>query len=137
MIFPIICGIILILIVVMFGKKPKKEKPKPVVVPRDKQPVLVESFPKGTKASPYLCKVNSEVMLEVKGYLDYKKENEVKLNGAFISWHKSCPVGRFDGEYGVKNIYHTPSIAGLRDLWAKYNDGKLFTSAKIKILVEE
>ena len=136
MIFPILCGLLLILVIVMFGKKPKKEKVKPEVIPKEKQPVLIELFPKGTRNDPYLCKANSEVTLEVKGYSDYKKENEVELNGAFISYHKSCPVGRFNKEYGVKNIYYTPSVKGLRDLWIRYNDGKLNSSSGLRILVE-
>ena len=136
MLFPIFCGLALILIIIMFGKKPKKEKVKPEVIPKEKQPVIIEMFPKGTKSKPYLCKVNSEVALEVKGYSDYKKENEVELNGGYCKWCKSCPVGRFDKQYGIKNIYYTPSVKGLRDLWCSYSDGKLKTSAKIKILVE-
>ena len=136
MMFPILCGLILIVIIIMFSKKPKRKKVKPEVIDKDKQPVIIELFHKGTRKEPYLCKVNNELLLEVKGYLDYKKENEVELNGAFISWHKSCPAGKFDKEYGVKNIYHTPSVKGLRDLWCKYNDGKLMTSSKIRILVE-
>ncbi|MHA1483174.1 MAG: hypothetical protein ACTSQA_07050 [Candidatus Heimdallarchaeaceae archaeon] len=134
--FPILCGIALILVIIMFGKKPKKEKPKPIVIDKKEQPVLIELLPKGTRSNPYICSINSEVKLEVKGYSDYKKENEVKLNGAFISYHKSCPVGKFDKEYGVKNIYYTPSTKGLRDLWIRYNDGKLKTSASLRILAE-
>ena len=136
MIFPILCGLILIFIIIMFSKKPKKEKPKPIVIEREKQPVLIELFPKGTRANPYVCVVNSEVKLEVKGYSDYKKENEVELNAGYISWHKSCPVGRFDKEYGVKNIYHTPSVKGGRDIWIRYRDGKLFTSASLKLMIK-
>lgn len=136
MIFPIVCGIILIIVAGIFLSKLKKEKPKEEVLDRDKQPVLIELTPKGTSANPYLCKVDSEILLEVKGYSDYKKENEVELNGGYASWHKSCPCGRFKLEYGVNNIYFTPSVKGTRTLWCKYNDGKLSTSASLKILAE-
>lgn len=134
--FPILCGIILIIIAGIFLSKTKKEKVKEEVIPKDRQPVLIELIPKGTSANPYKCRVNSEVALEVKGYSDYKKENEVELNGGYIIWCKSCPIGRFEKAYGIKNIYHTPSVKGLRDLWCKYSDGKLNTSAGLKILVE-
>ena len=137
MLFPIICGVILIIIVGIFLSQSKKEEVKPEeVIPKDKQPVLIEMIPKGTSANPFVCKTNTEVALEVKGYTDYSKKNEVELNGGYISWHKSCPVGIFDKAYGIKNVYHTPSVRGLRDLWCKYSDGKLITSASLKILVE-
>ena len=137
MLFPVICGIILIIFVGIFLSKSKKEVIKvEEVVNKEERPVIIEMIPKGTSANPFVCKVNDEILLEVKGYSDYKKENEVVLNGEYISWHKSCPVGRFKLEYGVNNIYFTPAVAGPRDLWAKYNDGKLITSASLKILVE-
>lgn len=137
LLFPILCGLLLILIIAMFSKKSKKKKVKEEVIPKDEQPVIIELFPKGTKRSPYLCKVNSEIVLEVKGYLDYKKENEVILNGGYIKWCKSCPIGRYHLEYGVNNIYYTPSVKGSRNLWCNYNDGKLNSTSKLKILVEE
>ena len=137
MIFPIISGVILLIAVGIFISKTDKKEVKPEeVIPKEKQPVLIEMIPKGTSANPFVCKVNTEVPLEVKGYADYSKKNEVALNGGHISWHKSCPVGRFDKLYGVKNIYYTPSVKGTRDLWCKYNDGKLRTSANLKVLVE-
>ena len=137
MLFPIISGIILIIILGIFISKTKKKEVKPeVIVNKEERPVIIEMIPKGTSANPFKCKVNSEILLEVKGYSDYKKENEVVLNGGHISWHKSCPVGKFKLEYGVNNIYFTPSVAGTRDLWAKYNDSKLITSTSLKILVE-
>jgi len=137
MIFPIISGVILLIAVAIFISKTEKKEVKPEeVIPKEKQPVLIEMIPKGTSANPFVCKVNTEVPLEVKGYADYSKKNEVALNGGHISWHKSCPVGRFDKLYGVKNIYYTPSVKGTRDLWCKYNDGKLRTSANLKVLVE-
>ena len=136
-IFPVICGIILIIIAGIFLSKTKlKEEKVSEVIPKENRPVLIEMIPKGTSANPFVCKVNTEVALEVKGYSDYGKKNEVALNGGHISWHKSCPVGRFDKLYGVKNIYYTPSVKGTRDLWCKYNDGKLRTSANLKVLVE-
>ena len=136
-IFPIICGIILIIVAGIFMSKTKKEEVKPEVVkPKNEQPVLIEMFPKGTRANPFKCKINDEILLKVKGYSDYKKKNEVKLEGSCITWKKSCPVGRYKLEYGVDNIYFTPSVVGPRDLWAKYNDGKMNTSASLKILVE-
>lgn len=136
MIFPIICGIILIIVAGIFLSKPKKEKVKEEVIDRDEQPVMIEVFPKGTSANPFKCKVGSEVALELKGYSDYKKENEVILNSGYCSWHKSCPIGSFAKEYGVKNIYYTPLVKGVRDLWCSYNDGKLNTSSNLRILVE-
>ena len=135
-IFPIICGIILIIIAGIFLSQTKKEKIKEEVIPKDKQPVLIELFPKGTSANPYLCKVGGEIALEIKGYSDYKKENEAILNSGYCSWHKSCPIGSFAKEYGVKNIYYTPLVKGTRNLWCSYNDGKLNSSASLKILVE-
>jgi len=136
-IFPIICGIILIIIAGIFLSKTKKEKVKVEVIPREKQPVLIELIPKGTSANPFKCKVGSEVVLEVKGYSDYKKENEVILNSGYCEWKKSCPVGKFKNEYGVKNIYYTPSVVGLRDIWVRYQDGKLNTSASLRLMVEK
>ena len=137
MLFTIVCGVILIILAGIFMSKIKKKEVKPeVVIPKEYRPVLIEVFPKGTSNNPYLCKVNSEVALEVKGYSDYKKEKEVKLNDGYCSWHKSCPVGSFAKEYGVTNIYYTPLVKGPRDLWCSYNDGKLRTSASLKLLVE-
>ena len=135
MIFPVICGLLLIVIIIILGNKPKKGKEE-ILVKVEERPVLIEIFPKGTSNNPYLCKVNSEVALEVKGYSDYKKEKEVILNAGYCSWHKSCPVGSFAKEYGVTNIYYTPLVKGPRDLWCSYNDGKLRTSASLKLLIE-
>ena len=129
--FPIICGVILIIFVGIFMSKNKEE-----VKPIEEKPVIIEIFPKGTSNNPYKCKVNSEIIVEVKGYSDYKKENEVVLNAGYCSWHKGCPLGSFDKEYGIKNVYHTPSERGERDLWIRYADGKLNTTASLKILVE-
>ena len=151
--FPIICGIVLIIFVGIFMSKSKREEViEEVIVNKEDRLVLIEMFPKGTRANPFKCKINDEILLKVKGYSDYKKKNEVKLevkgysdykkenevilNGGFCEWFKSCPVGSFAKEYGVTNIYHTPSVAGLRDIWVRFNDGKLNTSSKCKILVE-
>jgi len=134
--FPIICGVILIIFVGIFMSKNKEEVEQEEVKPKDEQPVIIELLPKGTSNNPYKCKVNSEVILEVKGYSDYKKENEVELNAGYCEWKKSCPVGSFEKLYGLKNIYYTPSVKGERDLWCKYNDGKLNTSASLRLLVE-
>ena len=136
MLLTIICAVILIIVAGIFMSKTKKEEVKPEIVLPKERPVLIEVFPKGTSNNPYITKVNREVLLEVKGYSDYKKEKEVVLNGFECSWHKSCPVGSFAKEYGVTNIYYTPSVAGKRDLWCSYNDGKLRTSASLKLLVE-
>ena len=137
MAFTIICGIVLIIFLGIFMAKTKKEEVKPeVVIPKEKQPVIIEMIPKGTSANPFKCKINSEVALEVKGYSDYKKENEIILNDGYCSWHKSCPVGLFAKPFGVTNTYYTPSVKGLRDIWCKYNDGKLITSASLKLLAE-
>ena len=136
--FPIICGLILIIFIGIFLSKANKKKEIVIepVIPKDKRPVIIELIPKGTSANPYKCSINSEVKLEVKGYSDYKKENEVVLNSGYCSWHKSCPVGSFAKEYGVTNIYYTPLVKGPRDLWCSYNDGKLRTSSSLKLLVE-
>ena len=137
MIFPIICGIILIIVAGIFMSKSKREEAKPeVIVNKEDRLVLIELFPKGTSNNPFVCKVNSEVKLEVRGYSDYKKENEVILNGGFCEWKKSCPVGKFAKEYGVTNIYYTPSVKGERDLWVRYQEGGFNTSAKLKLKVE-
>ena len=136
MLFPIICGIILIIVAGIFLSKTKKEDIEEEVKPKEDRPVLIEMFPKGTSANPFKCKVGSEITLEVKGFSDYKKENEVILNGGYCSWHKSCPVGSFAKEYGITNIYYTPLVKGERDIWVSYSDGKMNTSAKLKILVE-
>ena len=136
-IFPVICGIILIIIAGIFLSKTKLKEVKPeVVVHKENRPVIIELIPKGTSANPFKCKIGSEIALEVRGYSDYKKENEVILNAGYCKWCKSCPVGSFAKEYGVKNIYYTPLVKGARDLWCLYNDGKLITSASLKILVE-
>ena len=138
MIFPIICGVILLIAVGIFISKTEKKEVKPEeVIPKEKQPVLIEMIPKGTSANPFVCKVNTEVPLEVKGYADYSKKNEVELNGGHISWCKSCPIGKFKNVYGVKNIYYTPAIVGTRDIWVRYRDGKLNTSANLKVMVEK
>jgi hypothetical protein len=123
----------------MFGKKPKKkkEKIKPEVIERDKQPVIVEMIPKGTKSNPVKCKINSTVYFKVFGYSDYKKENLVELNGSNITWKKSCPVGKWEKDFGIDNVYTAPSTKGYRDIWAKYRDSKLVTSCMCKILMEE
>jgi hypothetical protein len=135
--FPIISGIILIIAVGIFMSHSKKEEVKPEIVkPKEERPVLIEMIPKGTSNNPFVCKVNDEILLLVKGYSDYKKQNEVKLEGSCITWKKSCPVGRYKLEYGVQNIYFTPAVAGPRDLWVRYYDGKLNTSASLKIMVE-
>ena len=134
--FPIICGVILIIFVGIFMSKNKEEVEQEEVKPKEEQPVVIEISPKGTSANPYVCKINSEIALEVKGYSDFKKENEVVLNAGYCSWKKSCPIGKFKNEYGVKNIYYTPSTIGPRDLWVRYSDGKLNTTASLKILVE-
>ena len=137
MLFTIICTIILIIVAGIFMNITKKEEVKPeVIVNKEDRPVLIEVFPKGTSNNPYITKVNREVLLECKGYSDYKKEKEVKLNDGNCEWKKSCPVGKFAKEYGVTNIYYTPSVKGARDLWCSYNDGKLKTSASLKLLVE-
>ena len=136
MLLTIICAIILIIVAGIFMSKTKKEEVKPEIVIPKEQTVLIEMLPKGTSNNPYKCKVDKDILLEIKGYSDYKKEKEVKLEGSYISWHKSCPVGSFAKEYGVTNIYHTPLVKGPRDLWCSYNDGKLRTSASLKLLVE-
>ena len=135
--FPVICGVILIIFIGIFLSKTKIKEVKPeVVVNKEDRPVIIELFPKGTSANPFKCKVGSEVVLEVKGYSDYKKENEVVLNSGYCSWHKSCQVGSFAKEYGITNTYYTPSVKGARNLWCDYFDGKLKTRAGLKILVE-
>ena len=136
-IFPIICGLILILIIVMFSKKPKKEKIKPEVISRERQPVLIELLPKGTKSNPVLCKVSDKIFFQVKGYTDYKRENEVELTGDNIMWHKYY-IGEdvWEKDFGVENTYYAPKVKGYRDVYVKYKDSKLVTSCKVKILVE-
>jgi hypothetical protein len=135
--FPIISGIILIIAIGIFMSHYKKEEVKiEEVKPKEGRPVIIELFPKGTSNNPFVCKINSEVALEVKGYSDYKKENEVVLNNGYCSWHKSCPVGSFAKEYGITNTYYTPSVKGERDIWCRYNDGKLNSSAGLKLKVE-
>ena len=137
MMFPILCGLILIVIIIMFSKKPKRKKVKPEVIDKDKQPVIIELIPKGTKSKPVICKVNDKVYFKVFGYSDYKKENPVELNGSNITWHKSCPIGKWKKDFGVDNVYTAPNRKGYRDIWAKYRDSKLVTSCMCKILMEE
>lgn len=136
MIFPIICGLILIFIIIIFYNKPKKKKVEDEVISKERQPVIIELIPKGTKANPILCKVSDEISFQVKGYTDYKKENEVDLNGNLIKWWTGCPCGSFKGEYGVCNIYYAPDFKGERDIYIKYNDGKLISTTKSRVLVE-
>lgn len=132
--FPVICGLILILIVFMFGKKPKKKKEEEVI-PKER-PVLIELLPKGTKNNPVLCKVNDEVSFQVKGYTDYKKDNEVELNGKHIKWWTGCPCGSFKSEHGVCNIYYAPAWKGARGIYIRYDDGKLVSTNKTRVVVE-
>ena len=139
MVFPIICGFILIVVAGIFMSKNKEEEEEVIeeeVKPNNNKPVLIEMFPKGTSANPFKCKVNDEIKLEVRGYSDYKKQNEVVLNAGYCEWKKSCPVGSFAKEYGVTNTYYTPSVKGERDIWVRYQDGKLNTSSSIRLLVE-
>ena len=136
MVFPIICGLILIFIILIFYNKPKKKKVKEEVIPREKQPVLVELIPKGTNNNPIKCIVNDTVYFKVFGYSDYKKQNLVELNGSNITWHIIPQGGIWEKEYGIENNYTAPSIKGYRDLWIKYRDSKLMTSSKCKISVE-
>lgn len=135
-IFPIICGLILILIIAMFSKKPKKEKLKPEVIPRERQPVLIELIPKGTNSNPVRCIVNDIVNFKVFGYSDYKKQNLVELKDSNIMWHKIPYGGIWEKDFGVENRYSAPSEKGYFDVYVKYKDSKLNTSSKAKILVE-
>ena len=121
----------------IFGEKPKKKKERKEVIPRERQPVLIELLPKGTKNNPILCKANDKIFFRVKGYTDYKKENEVELVNDNIMWHKYYIGGdMWEKDFGVENTYYAPDVKGYRDIYIKYKDSKLVTSCKVKILVE-
>jgi len=135
MIFPIICGIILIIVAGIFLSKTKKEVIEEVVNKEDR-PVIIELFPKGTKTNPAKCKVGETIHFKVFGYSDYKKQSLVALENANISWFKSCPVGTWEKKLGVENTYTAPNTKGYRDVWIKYRDSKLITTSSCKILVE-
>ena len=136
--FPIICGIILIIVAGIFLSKTKKEKVKEEVVSKDKQPVIIELSPKGTNNNPIKCKVNDMIYFKVFGYSDYKKENEVELKDSNLMWHLLYPTdtGKWEKDFGVLNTYLAPSRKGYFDVYVKYRDSKLITSSKVKILVE-
>ena len=137
MVFTIICGVILIIVAGIFMSKTKKEEVKPeVVISREKQPVIIELIPRGTKANPVKCKVGDTINFKVFGYSDYKKENLVALENINISWFKSCPVGTWEKKLGIENIYTAPNTKGYRDVWIQYRDSKLVTTSSCKILVE-
>ncbi len=136
MVFPIICGLILIIIVGIFLKKPKKEKIKEEVIDRDKQPVIIELIPKGTNNNPVRCNVNDTISFKVFGYSDYKKENEVELEGNNIKWNNILQRGMWEKDFGIENHYSAPNTKGSYEVYVKYKDSKLITSSKCKILVE-
>ncbi len=136
MLFPIISGIILIIIAGIFLSKTKKEKPKEEVIPRDRQPVIIEMIPKGTSNNPVRCIVNDTVYFKVLGYSDYKKENLIELEGSNITWHKYKDEGVWENDIGIENTFYTPNIKGYFDIYINYKDKKLKTSCKVKILVE-
>ena len=86
--FPIICGIILIIIAGIFMSKTKKEEVKPeVIVNKEDRPVLIEMFPKGTSNNPFKCKVNSEVALEVRGYSNVNIPDYMWNNINYRCWN--------------------------------------------------
>ena len=138
MIFPIICGIILIIIAGIFLSQTKKEKVKEEVIDRDKQPVIIELIPKGTNNNPVRCIVNDTVYFKVFGYSDYKKQIPVELNGSNIRWFAWLyPNSGWEKDFGIENTYVAPSEKGFYEVYVKYIDSKLNTSSKAKILVEE
>ena len=137
MVFPIICGLALILIIILFGRKSKKEKVKLKVIPRTRQPVLIELIPKGTNNNPVKCAVDNTIFFKVFGYSDYKKRNLVELEGSNIMWHKIPHGGIWEKDYGADNTYYAPNSKGYFDVYVTYSDSKLKTSSKVKILVEE
>ena len=134
--FPIICGIILIIVAGIFLSKTKKEKVKEEVVSKDKQPVIIELCPKGTNNNPVKCKVNDIINFKVLGYSDYKKENLVELEGNNITWHRYYYEGEWENDLGIENTYYAPNTKGYFDVYINYRDSKLMTSSKTKILVE-
>ena len=99
------------------------------------QPVTIELLPKGTKAYPVKCKVDDTVYFRVLGYSDYKRENLIGLEGSNVSWHK-YNGGVWEKELGIENTY-CASEKGYFEVYVKYRDSKLITSAKCKILVEK
>ena len=101
------------------------------------QPVIIELLPKGTKAKPVKCMVNETIYFRVLGYLDYKKENLIEIEGSNIVWHKIPQGGMWEKEFGIDNTYHASSVKGYFDIWVSYKDSKLKTSCKCKILTEE
>ena len=134
--FPIICGIILIIILGIFLSKTKKEKIKVEVLPKAKQPVIIELYPKGTNNNPIKCKVNDVICFKIFGYSDYKKENKVELKDSNIMWHILPKGGAWEKDFGIENNYYAPSTKGYFDVYVKYRDNKLRTSCKSKIIVE-
>lgn len=137
MIFPIICGLALIFIIMIFSDKPKKKKVRKEVIPRERQPVLIELIPRGTNNNPVKCVVNNTIHFRVFGYSDYKKRNLVELEGSNIMWHKIPRGGIWEKELGMENTYYAPTSKGYFDVYVTYSDSKLKTSSKVKILVEE
>ena len=117
MLFPIISGIILIIIAGIFLSKTKKEKPKEEVLDRDKQPVIIELIPKGTSNNPVKCIVNDTVYFKVLGYSDYKKQNLVELNGSNIRWFTYLyPNSGWEKDFGIENTYTAPNKDGYYEI---------------------
>lgn len=132
LLFPIICGLILIYFLSQIKVKPKKKEFE--VEHLKNQPVLIEVNPKGTRRNPVRCRANSTMCFGVIGFADYKKEKPVELNGSNIKWHNDR--GKWDKKYGTDNVYYIPDIAGYQEIWISYRDNKINTSYKVKLLVE-
>jgi len=132
MLFPIICGLIVICLLSQIEIRPKRGEYK--VEHLQNRPVLIEINPKGTKRNPVRCRLNSIMAFAVIGFADYKKEKVAELNGSNIRWYNYN--GKWDKKYGIDNVYHTPNKIGYQDIWVSYKDKKINTSSKVKILVE-
>ena len=139
----IILGIILVLVYVLVSKSINDKKIKEAEEELEEEiiemvggnPVKLEVLPYGTKRNPVLCKKGEEIFFTVIGWADHKMTQKVDIKFTDITWHKSCPIGRFINAYGVTNTYIAPNVVGIRDLWVKHEPTKI--SAKTKIKVEE
>jgi hypothetical protein len=97
------------------------------------KPVKIELLPYGTKCKPVLCKKNEHVFFTVIGWVDHKMTKKADLKFTDITWHKSCPVGRFENAYGVTNTYIAPDAMGYRTIWVRHVPTGISAKTKIKV----
>lgn len=73
----------------------------------------------------------SNVIFIVQAY-DLGGRNEVPMEGAKVTWTKSCGVGKLNPTVGLSTTYTAPLVLGKRNISAHYND--LGTGATILVV---